>query len=254
MLIKTMTAAAYPDVGIRWNSKLMAQIYNLEAAHFMQFVFVFGGAFSVQSMRMLIAMNSSNCNNVRYLLSNTNFKDNSAFWSLWDGTSLFMGLLNNASGDVVELILTKMQQHYDGANSERILNECCIGQFVRNSFSPHQAIFKRLLWIMLKTSKFANADPFRSIDVVRYGIPSLCKSLDAVKLRFFMCHNLVDPMEVFKSGHIRELCAKDEDARDYERTMRFLVVLFDWITVKCQDEPEIQESLERYHQMAVRYR
>ena len=257
-LIKGITATAvYPEVARKWNSKFVAQIYNIDTAHFMQYVFVFGGAFSVQSMRLLIAMNSSNLNNVHYLLSFTNFNHHATFWALWENTSLFLGLLNNAtvSNDVVELILLKMQRHYDGVRSERVLNKCCIEQFVQiDSFKKGDMIWKRLLWLLLKTSKYRSADPFKALNVHRYGIPTLCRKLDVVKLRWILNADLVDPKAMFTDRDVRRLCAKDEADGDYEETMRFLVVLFDWITEKCKNEAQIQRSMARYKEIAAKYR
>lgn len=257
-LIKRITSnAVCPEVAKTWNSKFVSQIYNIDTAHFMQYVFVFGGNLSVQSMRLLLAMNSNNLNNVHYLLSFTNFNHHTTFWSLWSETSLFLGLLNNdnVSNDVIELILLKMQRHYDGVHSERVLNKCCIEQFVQiDGFKKEDIIWKRLLWILLPKSKYAKKDPFRSLNVHRYGIPTLCRKLDTVKLRWFLSANLLDPKALFTDANVRRLCAKDESDADYEQAMRFLVVLFDWITVKCKREPQIQRDMARYKAIADKYR
>ena len=151
-----------------------------------------------------------------------------------------------------------MQRKYDGINSEYIINNCCIKQFCQiMTFKDNDIIWKRLLWILLKTSKYAKKDPFKSLNVHKYGIPIICKNVDIKKLKYFINANLLNPKVLFTDYYVRQLCAKDEDTTDdeeYNKTMKFLVVLFDWICDKCANEPQIQASLTEYLKIAKKYR
>jgi len=257
-LIKKITSNdRYPEITEKWNASFISQIYNINNSHFMQYVFIYGGSFNISSMRLLIAINSYNYNYINYLISFTNFNQPSNFWALWKNTSLFLGLLNNKNVDneVIQLILHKMQRKYDGPNSEYVLNECCIKQFCQiKTFKKDDIIWKRLLWILLKTSKYAKNPPFKTLNVHKYGVPTICNNLDIVKLKFFMNANLLNPKVLFTDYYVRQLCTKDENDKDYPKVMRFLVVMFDWICEKCKNEPQIQSQLKEYMKIAEKYR
>ena len=260
-LIKKITSnIEYPEISEKWNNKFISQIYNINNSHFMQYVFIYGGSFNISSMRLLIAINSYNYNYINYLISFTNFNHPTNFWSLWNNTSLFLGLLNNKNvdNDVIELILYKMQRKYDGINSEYIINNCCIKQFCQiMTFNDNDIIWKRLLWILLKTSKYAKKDPFKALNIHKYGIPIICKNLDIKKLKYFINANLLNPKVLFTDYYVRQLCKKDEDntnPKEYTKIMKFLVVLFDWICDKCKNEAQIQSQLKQYLKIAKKYR
>eukprot|EP01083_Nonionella_stella_P031500 86253_1 len=257
-LIKSVTSnERFPQIAEKWNNKFISQIYNINSSHFMQYVFVYGGHFTISSMRLLIAINSYNVNYIHYLVSFTNFSHCKSFWALWNNTSLFLGLLNNRNieNDVIEYILYKMQRKYDGENSEYVLNNCCIMQFCHiMTFEANDVIWKRLLWILLKTSKYAKKPPFNKLDVHKYGVPIICSNLDIVKLKYFIKSNLLHPKRLFTDYYIRQLCAKDEDQKDYRKTMKFLIVAFDWIVDKCSNEPQIQTQMHQYLKHANKYR